>query len=212
MVWTSPSAMSRETTRTARPSWPRYTAPGCPLTSANRIRSAPSCALHSPNRSSTRTIRSRPCIGCGNAEAFPPPSLYETTSAASRRVRPSRSPSPTASKNRRASSSRRLREVSNSDGGGKASAFPHPMHGRERIVRVLLRFGEWRAELGAERMRLAEVNGQPGAVYLGHDGRAVLVVSLDIAEGLVQTIRAVSNPEKLRHLGPRAGGRWRVDR
>src|SRR6266511_4111211 len=96
--------------------------------------------------------------------------------------------------------------VSYSDGGGKASAFPHPMHGRERIVRVLLRFGEWRAQLGAERMRLAEVNGQPGAVYLGHDGRAVLVVSLDIVEGLVQTIRAVSNPEKLRHLGPE--GRW----
>src|SRR6266545_4294150 len=96
--------------------------------------------------------------------------------------------------------------VSYSDGGGKASAFPHPMHGRERIVRILLRFGEWRAQLGAERMRLAEVNGQPGAVYLGHDGRAVLVVSLDIVEGLVQTIRAVSNPEKLRHLGPE--GRW----
>jgi hypothetical protein len=29
-------------------------------------------------------------------------------------------------------------------------------------------------------------------VYLGQDGRAVLVVSLDIAEGLVQTIRAVT--------------------
>jgi len=95
--------------------------------------------------------------------------------------------------------------VSYSDGGGKASAFPHPMHGRERIVRVLLRFGEWRAQLGADRMRLTEINGQPGALFLSRDGRAVLVVSLDIAEGLVQTIRAVSNPEKLRHLGPRAG-------
>ncbi len=92
--------------------------------------------------------------------------------------------------------------VSYSDGGGKASAFPHPMHGRERVARVLLLFGEWRAQLGAERMRLAEVNGQPGAVFLGHDGRAVLVVSLDIAEGLVQTIRAVCNPEKLGHLAP----------
>src|SRR6266516_3023596 len=92
--------------------------------------------------------------------------------------------------------------VSYSDGGGKASAFPHPMHGRERVARVLLLFGEWRAQLGAERMRLAEVNGQPGALFLGRDGRAVLVVSLDIAEGLVQTIRSVSNPDKLRHLGP----------
>jgi RNA polymerase sigma-70 factor (ECF subfamily) len=61
-------------------------------------------------------------------------------------------------------------------------------------------------------MRLVEVNGQPGAVSLSRDGRAVLVVSLDIAEGLVQTIRAVSNPEKLRHLGPSAGRRWPVDR
>ena len=91
--------------------------------------------------------------------------------------------------------------VSYSDGGGKASAFPHPIHGRERIVRVLLRFGEWRAQLGAERMQLTEINGQPGALFLSRDGRAVLVVSLDIAEGLVQTIRSVSNPEKLRHLG-----------
>jgi RNA polymerase sigma-70 factor (ECF subfamily) len=102
--------------------------------------------------------------------------------------------------------------VSYSDGGGKASAFPHPVHGREGIARVLLGFGEWRAQLGAERMRWAEVNGQPGALFLSRDGRAALVVSLDIAEGLVQTIRAVSNPQKLRHLGPRARRRWPVER
>ncbi len=102
--------------------------------------------------------------------------------------------------------------VSYSDGGGKASAFPHPVHGREGIARVLLRFGEWREQLGAERMQLAEVNGQPGAVFLGRDGRAVLVVTLDIAEGHVQTMRAVVNPEKLRHLGPRAGRRLPVER
>jgi RNA polymerase sigma-70 factor (ECF subfamily) len=97
--------------------------------------------------------------------------------------------------------------VAYSDGGGKAPAFPHPMHGRDRIVRVMLMFGEWRAQLGAERMRLAEVNGQPGALFLSRDGRAVLVVTVDIADGLVQTIRAVCNPEKLHHLGPAAGGR-----
>jgi len=32
-----------------------------------------------------------------------------------------------------------------------------------------------------------------------------LAVSLDIVEGLVQIIRAISNPEKLRHLDARAG-------
>jgi hypothetical protein len=30
----------------------------------------------------------------------------------------------------------------------------------------------------------------------------VLVVSLDIAEDQVQSLRAVSNPDKLRHLAP----------
>ena len=98
------------------------------------------------------------------------------------------------------------------DGGGKTRTFLRPMYGRERIARIFLQFGTWLELLGAERMRPAEVNGQPGAVYLGHDGVAVLVVSLDIAEGLVQTIRAVSNPEKLRHLGAKAGHRWPVDR
>jgi hypothetical protein len=34
-----------------------------------------------------------------------------------------------------------------------------------------------------------------------------LVVSLDIVDGLVQAIRAITNPEKLRHLDPRARGR-----
>jgi len=49
-------------------------------------------------------------------------------------------------------------------------------------------------------------------VFLGHDGRLVLVVSLDIAEGLVQTIRAISNPDKLHHLDARAGRPWPLDR
>jgi RNA polymerase sigma-70 factor (ECF subfamily) len=92
--------------------------------------------------------------------------------------------------------------VSYSDGGGKASAFPQPVFGGEQIARVLLRFGEWTDQLGAGEMRLAEVNGQPGAVFLDDDGRTVLVVSLDIADGRVHTIRSVVNPDKLGHLSP----------
>ena len=102
--------------------------------------------------------------------------------------------------------------VAYADGGGKTQTFLRPMYGRGRIARLLLRFGTWLELLGAEGMRLAEVNGQPGAVFLGHDGRLVLVVSLDIAEGLVQTIRAISNPDKLRHLDARAGRPWPLDR
>jgi RNA polymerase sigma-70 factor (ECF subfamily) len=49
-------------------------------------------------------------------------------------------------------------------------------------------------------MRFVVVNGQAGAVLLDGGGRAVVVVALDIADDLVQSVRAISNPEKLRHL------------
>lgn len=47
-----------------------------------------------------------------------------------------------------------------------------------------------------------EINGQPGALFLDRNGQPVLVVTLGIAEGLVQTVRAISNPDKLHHLDP----------
>jgi hypothetical protein len=93
--------------------------------------------------------------------------------------------------------------VAYADGGGNTLRFTRPVYGRERIARLLPGFGTWLQLLGAEEMRFAEVNGQPGALFLGHDRRAVLVVSLDIADGLVQMVRAITNPEKLRHLDPR---------
>jgi RNA polymerase sigma-70 factor (ECF subfamily) len=55
--------------------------------------------------------------------------------------------------------------------------------------------------LGAS-VRLAWVNGQPGAVMYDAEGRVFGVAELDVADGLVQAIRAVVNPDKLGHLGP----------
>jgi hypothetical protein len=60
--------------------------------------------------------------------------------------------------------------VAYADGGGKTQTFTRPVYGRERIARLLPGFGTWLELLGAEEMRLAEVNGQPGALFLGHDG------------------------------------------
>jgi RNA polymerase sigma-70 factor (ECF subfamily) len=56
-------------------------------------------------------------------------------------------------------------------------------------------------------MRLAVINGQPGALFLNREERPVVAVALDIADGLVQTIRGITNPEKLGHLRPFAGRR-----
>ena len=48
------------------------------------------------------------------------------------------------------------------------------------------------------------VNGQPGALALASDGSLIAVLTVDIAEGQVQTFRSVLNRDKLRHLGPLA--------
>jgi RNA polymerase sigma-70 factor (ECF subfamily) len=89
------------------------------------------------------------------------------------------------------------------DGGGKASAmtFLRPLYGRERVTRMFSRSRPWQ-RLGARSIHYAEVNGQPGALYLNPDGHPVLVVSLDIADDLVQTVHAITNPDKLRYLTP----------
>jgi RNA polymerase sigma-70 factor (ECF subfamily) len=51
-------------------------------------------------------------------------------------------------------------------------------------------------------IRLTELNGQPGALFFDPEGRLTNVMVLDIADGVVQTVRAIINPDKLGHLGP----------
>jgi RNA polymerase sigma-70 factor (ECF subfamily) len=56
-----------------------------------------------------------------------------------------------------------------------------------------------------------EVNGQPGAILRDQDGKVLATLALDILGGRVQTIRSVSNPDKLGHVGPVADA-WAVAR
>jgi RNA polymerase sigma-70 factor (ECF subfamily) len=57
------------------------------------------------------------------------------------------------------------------------------------------------------QIELRQVNGQPGAMLRDADRRLINVFVLDIADGLVQAVRSVINPDKLRHLGPVADAR-----
>jgi RNA polymerase sigma-70 factor (ECF subfamily) len=50
--------------------------------------------------------------------------------------------------------------------------------------------------------RPVEVNGHPGALGLDGQQRVLFALSLDIADGQIQDIRGIVNPDKLRHLGP----------
>jgi RNA polymerase sigma-70 factor (ECF subfamily) len=87
------------------------------------------------------------------------------------------------------------------DGGGKAQAIGQPLVGRQRVLRLLGGLYRRGRALGASH-RLAWINGQPGAVTYDAEGRVVNVFALDIADGMVQAIRSVVNPDKLGHLGP----------
>jgi RNA polymerase sigma-70 factor (TIGR02957 family) len=87
------------------------------------------------------------------------------------------------------------------DGGGKAPALARSLHGRNRVARTV---GAWmRAGLrmpGLE-IRPVEINGQPGALFQDSGGAVIAAMELDIADGQVQGINSIVNPDKLQHLG-----------
>jgi RNA polymerase sigma-70 factor, ECF subfamily len=89
------------------------------------------------------------------------------------------------------------------DSGGMRPSWPRPIVGRARVSRLLVGLARQVTQAGAT-LRPAEVNGQAGALVLAPDGALISVLTLDIADGQVQTIRSVISRDKLRHLGPLA--------
>jgi RNA polymerase sigma-70 factor (ECF subfamily) len=87
------------------------------------------------------------------------------------------------------------------DGGGKAPQWGRPIVGADHVGRLFVSLGRQMAELGVS-IRPQQVNGQPGGVVLDSEGRVVNVISLEIVDGAVQTVRSVINPDKLQHVGP----------
>jgi RNA polymerase sigma factor (sigma-70 family) len=87
------------------------------------------------------------------------------------------------------------------DGGGKAQAIGKPLAGRQQVLRLLGGLFRRGRLIGAS-LAPASVNGQPGAVTYDAERRVINVFVLDVAGGVVQTIRSVVNPDKLGHIGP----------
>ncbi|MGZ4275752.1 MAG: RNA polymerase sigma-70 factor [Solirubrobacteraceae bacterium] len=84
------------------------------------------------------------------------------------------------------------------DGGGKVPALARSLHGRERVARTL---AAWARAGQRATLRPVVVNGQPGAVTLAPDGGVIGVMALDVADGRVQAVRSIVNPDKLAHIG-----------
>jgi RNA polymerase sigma-70 factor (TIGR02957 family) len=88
------------------------------------------------------------------------------------------------------------------DGGGKAPALARSLRGRSRVARTLINWFRLGARLPGVSVRLVEVNGGPGALYLDPQQRLIAVTALEIAGGQITSVSAIVNPDKLAHLGP----------
>jgi RNA polymerase sigma-70 factor (ECF subfamily) len=86
------------------------------------------------------------------------------------------------------------------DGGGKVPQWYAPIVGADRVARLFAQLGRQTETLGAT-FELHEINGQPGIIFRGPAGGVFSVMSVEVVDGRVATIRSVVNPDKLRHLG-----------
>jgi len=96
------------------------------------------------------------------------------------------------------------------DAGGKAPALARSIIGAEKVARVLASVFPWLVRIDVT-MEPHEVNGQPGAIFRDRDNKVLFTMTLDILDRQIQTIRSVSNPDKLGHMGPVADA-WAVAR
>jgi RNA polymerase sigma-70 factor (TIGR02957 family) len=93
------------------------------------------------------------------------------------------------------------------DGGGRARAPRRPVRGAEKVARFLAaisapeKMAQFLSSVSAGPLpgmdvRLAQVNGGPGILATAGETPVATIV-LDVADGLVQTIHMVANPEKM---------------
>jgi RNA polymerase sigma-70 factor (ECF subfamily) len=87
------------------------------------------------------------------------------------------------------------------DGGGKGPAIAKPLYGRERVMRFVFGLMRLVGRMGVT-FRPSEINGEPGVIARAPDGSIVSVLSIQVADGQVISLRSVVNPDKLAHLGP----------
>jgi len=96
------------------------------------------------------------------------------------------------------------------DGGGKAPTLARSIVGAEKVARVLTSVFPWLVRIDVT-LEPRELNGQPGAIFRDRDDRVLFAMTIDVLDGQIQAIRSVSNPDKLRHMGPVADA-WAVAR
>ena len=87
------------------------------------------------------------------------------------------------------------------DGGGKVPQWANPIEGPDKVARMFASLGVQVRRLGAT-LEPHRINGQPGILFRGPHGGVFSVMSFEVVDGRVATIRSIVNPDKLDHLGP----------
>jgi RNA polymerase sigma-70 factor (ECF subfamily) len=96
------------------------------------------------------------------------------------------------------------------DSGGKAPQLARAIFGAQKVARVLASVFPRLVRIDVT-LEPQEVNGQPGAILRDRDGKVLNAWALDVLDGRIQTIRTVTNPDKLGHVGP-VGDAWAAAR
>jgi len=89
------------------------------------------------------------------------------------------------------------------DGGGKVLAARRPVMGRDRVVNLLLGIRRTAPSAGIPLEKIAieivEVNYEP-AMVIRVDGKLDSVYACSTADGIIDAIRVIRNPDKLTYL------------
>ncbi|MBX3066453.1 MAG: RNA polymerase sigma-70 factor [Anaerolineae bacterium] len=88
--------------------------------------------------------------------------------------------------------------VSQSDGGGKVSAATKPLQGKDHVTKLLL--GLRRFIEPGMTFEIAMINGREGIINWKADGTIDNVMIFTVAEGKIQSVFIVRNPDKLTRL------------
>lgn len=86
------------------------------------------------------------------------------------------------------------------EGNMDALAARKPVHGAQRVAKFIAGIVRVGQRQGGYSVRPAWVNHQPGFVITAQDGGVDAVWALDVADGVIQSVRIVRNPEKLGHV------------
>jgi RNA polymerase sigma-70 factor (TIGR02957 family) len=92
-----------------------------------------------------------------------------------------------------------------SDGGGRARAALRPIDGVDKVSRFVLATAATGLDLPGLRVDVVDVNGLPGIVVWSGD-EPFLAMSLTVADGRVEQVFVVRNPDKLAGLGALSAG------